>query len=222
MDLRSPLAALPFALLSLVACTITVNEEYGHGHGHDTGHAPGNDHVEACLEEYGECVDDADDAREIDACGEAKELCLDGSSPPEEPEDLTELCIDLQVECLEEAEDSEDVEACEALFDHCVQPQVCVDGCAQACSAPGLSSCLGSYIGCAGSANSADELDTCEDDLEGCTGSLGSGQCLPSGDSELLDLCLAEHSLCVSLGFGDQGEQGKVCSAALTGCTGAE
>jgi len=124
-DLRSSLVALPFALLSLVACTISVNEEYGHGHGHH-----GSSHAAECYEDYDHCIDDADGADEIDECGELNDICLYGHvDPEEEPEDRTEVCIDLQIECLEEAEDDADVEACEALFDRCVAPE-CVDGCA--------------------------------------------------------------------------------------------
>ena len=184
--LRPLFATLPFALLSLGACTISVNEGHGHGPGHDSG----SDHD-------------------------------DGSDEPEEPEDLTELCIDLQIECLEDAENSNDVEACGALFDHCAAPQACVGECSAACSAHSLSGCLGSHIDCSGAAESADDLEDCADNLDQCTENLGNAQCLPSGDSELLDACLKEHSLCISIGFGDPEEQEKVCSAALATCTGA-
>ena len=219
-NLRSSLAALPFALLSLVACTIAVNEDYGHGpaHGHD-----GSDHTAECNHDYEHCVDDADDAGEIDECTELKDLCLYGHvDRDEEPEDLTEVCIDLQIECLEEAEDGADVEACEALFDHCVAPQECVGDCAQSCSAPSLSGCLGSYVGCAGAAGSADEIEQCGDKLEQCTETLGEVECLPGGDSELLDICLTEHSLCISIGLGGSSDHEKACSAALAACTGAK
>ncbi|MCA9636136.1 MAG: hypothetical protein KC420_08940, partial [Myxococcales bacterium] len=58
------LAALASALLPLTGCVITIGDHVG-GHGGDDDF----DAIEACYDDYEECVDDADgNALFIDAC----------------------------------------------------------------------------------------------------------------------------------------------------------
>jgi hypothetical protein len=110
---------------------------------------------EECYDEYGDCMDDADNSSEYDACEKTLDACLDANANADEagddPTDTSTgdgdgddapphadadsdsdttagpdpVCFEIYATCVGVAETVQDVETCAALFDHCANPGEC-------------------------------------------------------------------------------------------------
>jgi len=210
MNLDKPilsLAALSWALVCTIGCTISVNEDYGDGHGHHDDF----DREEACYDEYERCLDGADvDADEIDACTSMKDICLEGQTGAgrEDPAEVsTQTCIGLQIACLEGAESLAEVDACEELFDHCTGSASGV------CAPPTLEGCLAEHRDCAEGADG--QLELCADAFVDCAEAQGM-LCLGESTPAQHAACLGEHLMCASL--ASSSAETIACMSAFNVC----